>query len=75
MIKNVIKSFLRRRGYTISKIEVYKNPFDDIKRLLGNKSSPIIFDVGANVGQSINQFLNVLPKVQFIHSNPDQILF
>lgn len=62
MIKKAIKSFMQSLGYKISKTEFYKDPFEDIKRLLKNKSTPVIFDVGANVGQSINRFKKKFPK-------------
>lgn len=70
MIKKTLKSFLQKLGYKISKIEVFNNPYEDIKRLLNNKPIPIIFDVGANIGQSINQFLNYFPKSEIYSFEP-----
>ena len=43
-----------------------KNPLLDISRLLKN-SRPVIFDVGANVGQSIIKYKKQIPK-SFIYS-------
>lgn len=70
MIKKIIKASLQRFGYNLSKIQVYDNPYDDIKRLLHNKSTPVIFDVGANVGQSIDQFLHHFPKSSIYSFEP-----
>lgn len=41
-----------------SKLPVY----EDMRRLLINKTNPLIFDVGANVGQSIGEFKDNFPE-------------
>jgi FkbM family methyltransferase len=48
-IKEMAKGFARAIGYRIS---VYRDPFDDVRTLIGGKNL-IIFDIGANVGQTI----------------------
>jgi FkbM family methyltransferase len=50
-VRRLIRRSLRRHGY-----EIYqpRNPFDDMKRLV--PPSPLIFDVGANIGQTVNRF-------------------
>ena len=51
-------------GYTISRIDnKYKKlSFNDIHKAKINTDNPIIFDVGANKGQSIRRFRNIFPK-------------
>lgn len=65
-VKNIIFSILQRLGYRLTHIhyapvDINSNAFQDMQRLLNNKVNPIIFDVGANEGQSINNFRTYLP--------------
>ena len=63
-------------GYSISKADGFKSvTFDDINKIQIEKTNPIIFDVGANEGQSIERFQNLFPE-SFIHSfEPDISVF
>lgn len=57
-LKNSIKhvlSYLRHGGPRVS-TGLGQNPFQDMRRLAVPSFRPVIFDVGANVGQSINLF-------------------
>ena len=59
MFKNKIKKLINYFGYDIKKInpEIRNENFDEIiKRFVS--SNPVIFDVGANKGQSIDRFKN-----------------
>ena len=69
MIKKIIKKKFSILGYTISRIDnKYKKlSFNDIHQAKINTDNPIIFDVGANKGQSIRRFKNIFPK-STIHS-------
>ena len=68
MIKKAIKKIVHSFGYDIKKIN---NKFYDIsfEEILKNNlpNSPIIFDIGANKGQSIEKFLKIFENPQ-IHS-------
>jgi FkbM family methyltransferase len=66
LFKKIINNFLSRFGYVIIK---NKNQFVHIDSLFKIiiDCNPIIFDVGANKGQSIKLFKNIYPN-SFIHS-------
>lgn len=51
---NFIRGGLRRFGYDICWAAERRDPFDDLKKLAPR--SPVVFDVGANLGQSIELF-------------------
>src|SRR5437867_12180881 len=66
--KGMIRDLLSNLGYGIHKLsrnplELGRrlppgyDPFRDMRRLLGPTPRPVIFDVGANWGQSIETFL------------------
>ena len=63
MIKKTINNFISLFGYKLFKIDRYQKnlSFDDIykKKIQEN---PVIFDVGANKGQSIERFKKIFPK-------------
>ena len=65
-ILRIINNIFRKFGFEIKK---YNEDFTEIKKLRKKliKKSPIIFDVGANMGQSIERFLNDFKEAQ-IHS-------
>ena len=52
LINNIFKFFNLKIG-------IYKKNFDEILEILINKKKPIIFDIGANKGQSISRFLKL----------------
>jgi FkbM family methyltransferase len=58
---------LRKLGYDIHKFQVGRNPFRDMQRLIGRERASVIFDVGANVGDTIEAFRAVMPQVE-IHA-------
>jgi FkbM family methyltransferase len=65
-MKEIIKYFLGRKGYKISKLNdnelLNDNPFLAIKKRI--PSIPILFDIGANQGQTIDKIKSIYP-----HSN------
>jgi len=78
IIKLLIHKFFKKIGFDIVKyqpavadpiaeIPFGSNPFEDIHTFLKNNASPVIFDVGANIGQSVDEFKKVFPN-SFINS-------
>ena len=61
-MKRIINKILSNFGFSINKLKNKKElSFDDIYKLKLNQS-PIIFDIGANRGQSIERFLKIFPN-------------
>jgi len=71
-VKLLVRNLLKKTGYdivkyrsavddTITEIPFGINPFEDISFFLKNNASPVIFDVGANIGQSVDDFKKVFP--------------
>jgi FkbM family methyltransferase len=64
-----IRRIIRKFGYDIVPLdpkEVGKDPLNDMAKLLHN-DHPLVFDVGANIGQSIQRFRSRFPRC-IIHS-------
>tara|TARA_B100000029_G_scaffold501155_1_gene574031 strand:+ start:110 stop:880 length:771 start_codon:yes stop_codon:yes gene_type:complete len=67
-MKKIVQNFLNTFGYQLSKTEtVSATNLDKIAKLLISKTEPTIFDVGANMGESIQRYKNLYPKSK-IHS-------
>jgi FkbM family methyltransferase len=63
-----IRDQLRNFGLDVRKMgHVGEQPFADMKYFLKGETSPLVFDVGANVGQSVTTFKRAFPK-STIHS-------
>ena len=69
MLKDRLKKIINYFGYDIQKIDknIKRLSFDDILNLKTKNKKPMIFDVGANIGQSIERFKNIFPDSS-IHS-------
>ena len=78
LISGLIKSMF---GYKLigQKKIVKHNDFDSILKFLINKFSKnegnIIFDIGANIGQSIDRFQSIFPKSKIYSFEPTPNLF
>jgi FkbM family methyltransferase len=60
-MKKTVNKILSNFGFSINKLKNKKDlSFDDIYKMK-LKESPIIFDVGANKGQSIERYLKIFP--------------
>ena len=75
MFKSYIKKILLYFGYHILRLYYYDFRADDsIKKILTLKSikskKTVIFDVGANKGQSVERFRNYLPKAKIYSFEP-----
>ena len=69
-MKRLIRYLLRRIGYDVMRYrsgELGRDPFQDMKFFLSGLKSPTIFDVGANIGQSVDNFRRAFPDSS-IHS-------
>jgi hypothetical protein len=71
-MKKTLKYFLNRKGYKINKINknslLNDNPFLAVKSK--TRSNPIIFDVGANQGQTILKIKPLFPDSDLHSFNP-----
>lgn len=68
-MKKIIKKIIEKLGYKISAIrfDPYPtNPLKKISEILKNKK-PIVFDIGANAGSSIDQIISIYPH-SIIHA-------
>ena len=74
-IKSLIKSSIRTLGYDIRKAVVGQDPFYDMQQLTKSQRPVVIFDVGANVGQTIDLFRKIITQ-PIIHAfEPSQQTF
>ena len=74
--KRHVRLAINALGYDIQKShspELGRDPFVDITKLTGSQSGLVVFDVGANVGQSIESFRNslFLPEIHAFEPNRD----
>lgn len=64
-MKQLIKSMALRLGFKISRVSSgipHPDPFCEMKRLLQGVDQPIIFDVGAHHGESVDEFRSLFPQ-------------
>ena len=67
-MKNLINKLINLFGYKIIKVSsIDKSDLNQITRILIQNPEPIIFDVGANKGQSIERYKKLFSKPE-IHS-------
>jgi len=70
VLKKAIRKLARRAGYDIVTFDpqiIGYDPFVDMQHFLKEEKKPLIFDVGANIGQSVDRFRDAFPKAT-IHS-------
>src|SRR6266700_882712 len=73
MLKAYIKKLAESRGFEIRRFDTKayrpgRDPFLDMKRRIGESvTAPAIFDVGSNIGQSIDNFRSHF-AAPYIHS-------
>jgi FkbM family methyltransferase len=77
-IKSFIRSVIRTLGYDVHKVygpEPGTDPFHDMRDLIKARPGVVIFDVGANVGQTIGYFRHSFKRA-IVHSfEPDRMAF
>jgi trans-aconitate methyltransferase len=69
-LKKIIKSSLKQFGISIKRTKFLpfgEDMFVDLQRLFDKNEVKVVFDVGANVGQSCIQYLQNFPVAK-IHS-------
>jgi len=69
-LQTMVRAGLRSFGYDICRADERRNPYLDMGRLV--PSNPVVFDVGANVGQTIVELQNALlnPTIHAFEPSP-----
>jgi FkbM family methyltransferase len=68
---NLARNLLRRSGFDVVRYPgKLRGPFDDMGTFLAGIESPMILDVGANVGQSVRRFKQRFPGAQINSFEP-----
>jgi FkbM family methyltransferase len=73
-MKKFIQKILNFLGYKVTKIQTVEcTDLDEITKLIIRKPEPVVFDVGANVGQSIERYKKIFqkPTIHSFDPNPD----
>ena len=60
VMRKLARKYLRKFGYDICAAGQRRDHMDDIRRLA--PPDPLIFDIGANIGQSVDDFWEVFPR-------------
>jgi hypothetical protein len=74
-LKQIIKKILLFFNFKIISINYKELNFDDIYKIKIKDKKPVIFDVGANQGQSIIRFKKIFPKSTIHAFEPNAIEF
>lgn len=75
MTKALMKSLARKRGYEIIRLRFGRHLLDDLEVLLSGIDNPVIFDVGANVGQTSLQYISKFPAARVYAFEPNPVAF
>mgnify|MGYP006099241205 CR=1 FL=1 len=73
-MKKFIQKILNFLGYKLTKIQTVEcTDLDEITKLIIRKPEPVVFDVGANTGQSIVRYKKIFqkPTIHSFEPNPD----
>ncbi len=66
-LKKSVHSLIRKAGYELVRVEqpnqdqLGRDPFLDMRFHLSGVAQPVIFDVGANIGQSVDKLKEIFP--------------
>jgi FkbM family methyltransferase len=70
-VKTLIKKLLRLKGYEIARLNRFgRHPLVDIRRIFSGHTPRVIFDVGANEGQTATQFATLFPEAVIYSFEP-----
>ena len=67
MLRKLFRAGLRNIGYDVHRFGPGQDPFHDLTELLADSETPVTFDVGANIGQTIEAISTALPNA-IIHA-------
>lgn len=73
LLRQTLKARLAARGLRVEKLDairIHENYCADIQRLMYAKPMRVVFDVGANVGQSTKRFLDWFPDARIFAFEP-----
>src|SRR6202035_5309040 len=73
--RRLAKSSLLQLGSSLKMVPVGAHPLFDIRKRLRKELVSLIFDVGANTGQSIFQFETEWPGAKILSFEPDPATF
>ena len=83
-MKAIIRKLFKLCGYRIEKLVNAEKDYDrhfgvsedaDIAVLLRNEVQPLIFDIGANIGQSVERFRKLFPESEIFSFEPEPLTF
>jgi FkbM family methyltransferase len=83
-VRILVKLVFFSLGYSIERLKNGEKDFDktfgknenlDLQVLLGERDHPVIFDIGANTGQSIDRFRSLFPNAEIYSFEPDKVTF
>lgn len=80
VLKHVVRRTLGRFGYALRQSGYRGNIagvdlIDDVHALLHGKSNAVLFDVGANVGQTLGAFLDIFSSPRIVSFEPSPVTF
>jgi len=75
MLRTKLRTLIRdTTGFDVHKYEPGQTAVTDIKRLIG-RDKPVLFDVGANIGQTIDDLLAAFPRSEVHAFEPGEKAF
>lgn len=77
-IKSLVKSLFHKVGYEVSlyrPLYFGESPMSDIEKLIHKGKRQILFDVGGNVGQTVEAFQDILPEADIHSFEPSDAAF
>jgi len=75
-MKQLLKRAFRCLGYEVSRVhKVGVDPFADMARFLPHGERLVVFDVGANIGQSAQKFRRTFPVAEIYSFEPSPSVF
>lgn len=78
LMKRTVRSLMKTLGYSINRIDPNRpgqDPFRDMARHLTKVAQPTVFDVGANIGQSVDRFKAAFPGALMHSFEPSPATF
>jgi hypothetical protein len=77
VLKGIVASCFERLGFDLRRLPdaIERDPFLYMKAALQDVPSPVILDVGANVGQSITRFRRLWPQADIHVFGPGRTTF